>query len=168
MNRLIRVALDVPVPRLFDYRCEDAAAVIGARVLVPFGRQRLIGLIIAKPETSDVPETKLRHALSVLDREALLQQADLKLLEFAADYYVHPLGAVVMATLPAALRRISTRSKSPGAWTLTEAGKALSEDALPPRSRSQRTLLGLLREQTVLPHAAITAAGAATRKALQA
>ena len=167
MNRLIRVALDVPVPRLFDYRCDDVAAVIGARVLVPFGRQRLIGLIVAQPETSDVPENKLRHALSVLDREALLQQADLKLLEFAADYYVHPLGAVVMATLPAALRRISTRSKSPGAWTLTEEGRALHEDALPPRARAQRRLLGLLREQAVLPHTAITAAGTATGQALK-
>ncbi len=167
MNRLIRVALDVPVPRLFDYRCDDVAAVIGARVLVPFGRQRLIGLIVAQPETSDVPENKLRHTLSVLDREALLQQADLKLLEFASDYYVHPLGAVVMATLPAALRRISIRSKSPGAWTLTEEGKALREDALPPRARAQRRLLGLLREQAVLPHTAITAAGTATGQALK-
>lgn len=168
MTSLIRVALDVPVARLFDYRCDDPAAVIGARVLVPFGRQRLIGIIVARPETSDVPENKLRRATSVLDREPLLHRADLQLLEFAADYYVHPLGAVVMATLPAALRRVSTRTKAPGAWTLTEAGRAITEDALPPRARAQRTLLDLLREQSVLPHTSITAAGAATRKALQA
>ena len=167
MTSLIRVALDVPVDRLFDYRCDDAAAAIGARVLVPFGRQRLIGIIVAKPETSDVPENKLRRAFAVLDREALLQRADLKLLGFAADYYVHPLGAVVMATLPAALRRVSSRSKTPGAWTLTEAGKTLTEDGLPPRARAQRKLLGLLRGQTALPHTAITAAGAATRQALK-
>ena len=168
MTSLIRVALDVPVARLFDYRCDDSAAVIGARVLVPFGRQRLIGLVVAQPETSDVPENKLRRATAVLDREPLLQRADLKLLEFAADYYVHPLGAVVMATLPAALRRVNTRAKTPGAWTLTEAGRTITEDALPPRARAQRTLLGLLHEQPVLPQTSITAAGAATRKALQA
>jgi primosomal protein N' (replication factor Y) len=167
VTSLIRVALDVPVDRLFDYRCDDTAAVIGARVLVPFGRQRLIGIVVAKPGTSDVPENKLRRAASVLDREPLLHRADLKLLEFAADYYVHPLGAVVMATLPAALRRVSTRSMSPGAWTLTDAGKALTEDRLPPRARAQRTLLGLLREQSVLPHTAITEAGSATRQALK-
>jgi primosomal protein N' (replication factor Y) len=167
VTSLIRVALDVPVARLFDYRCDDPTAAIGARVLVPFGPKRLIGLIIELPETSDVPDSKLRRALSVLDREALLHRADLKLLEFAADYYVHPLGAVVMATLPAALRRISTRAKIPGAWTLTAAGHAVTEGALPPRARTQRTLLGLLREQPVLPHTAITAAGAATRNALK-
>lgn len=168
MTSLIRVALDVPVARLFDYRCDDSAAVIGARVLVPFGRQRLIGLIVARPETSDVPENKLRRAASVLDREPLLQRADLKLLEFAADYYVHPLGAVVMATLPAALRRVRTRAQTPGAWTLTDAGRAVTEAALPPRARAQRTLLTLLQEHRVLLHPVITAAGAAVRKALQA
>lgn len=167
MTSLIRVALDVPVDRLFDYRCDDTTAIVGTRVLVPFGRQRLIGIVVAKPETSDVPENKLRLATTVLDREPLLNRADLKLLEFAADYYVHPLGAVVMATLPAVLRRVSSRAKSPGAWTLTEQGNTLTEDALPPRARAQRTLLGLLREQSVLPHNAITTAGAATRKALQ-
>jgi primosomal protein N' (replication factor Y) len=167
VTSLIRVALDVPLARLFDYRCDDPAAAIGVRVLVPFGSQRLIGIIIGLPETSDVPEHKLRRAFSVLDRDPLLRRADLRLLEFAADYYVHPLGAVVMATLPAALRRIGARSPSPGAWTLTEAGRAIKDDALPPRARAKRRLLGLLREQAVLPQAAITAAGTAARRALK-
>lgn len=168
MTRLIRVALDVPVDRLFDYRCGDEAAVVGARVLVPFGRQRLIGIVVATPDQSEVPENKLRRVAAILDREPLLQRNDLKLLEFAADYYVHPLGAVVMATLPAAMRRVNARARSPEAWMLTAAGKAITDDALSPRARAQYALLKLLREQPVLPHSAITAAGPATGKALKA
>lgn len=165
---LIRVALDVPVERLFDYRCADPAAHIGMRVLVPFGRQKLIGIIIGKPDASEIPENKLKRAIAVLDDTPLLSQADLRLLEFAAEYYVHPLGAVVMATLPAALRRVRTREPAPGAYALTAAGAAVAVDTLPLRAKAQRGLLIMLQSQTVVDHAAISAAGDATRKALKA
>lgn len=164
---LIRVALDVPVARLFDYRCDDRAAQIGARVLVPFGRQKLIGIIVAKPDTSEVAEAKLKRAISVLDAEPLLGRADLRLLEFAADYYVHPLGAVIMATVPAALRRVRSREKTPTAYALTAAGITTEVATLPPRARAQRDLLALLQNKPVIEHSAISALGAATRKALQ-
>lgn len=164
---LIRVALDVPVARLFDYRCDDPAAPIGARVLVPFGRQKLIGIIIARPEVSEVPEAKLKRAISVLDAEPLLGRADLRLLEFAADYYVHPLGAVIMATVPATLCRVRSREATPTAYVLTAAGAAVDAATLPPRALAQRKLLALLQDNSFIAHAAISALGAATRKALQ-
>ena len=164
---LIRVALDVPVARLFDYRCDDRAAQIGARVLVPFGRQKLIGIIVARPETSDVAEAKLKRAIAVLDTAPLLASADLRLLKFAADYYVHPLGAVIMATVPAVLRRVRSRDQQPVAYTLTAAGSAVDADALPPRARAQRDLRTLLQGRPVIEHAEISALGDATRKALQ-
>jgi primosomal protein N' (replication factor Y) len=164
---LIRVALDVPVARLFDYRCDDRAAQIGARVLVPFGRQKLIGIIVARPDTSEVAEAKLKRAISVLDTAPLLGRADLRLLEFAADYYVHPLGAVIMATVPAALRRVRSREQTPTAYTLTAAGAVTDITTLPPRARAQRDLLTLLQNQTFIEHSAISALGVATRKALQ-
>jgi primosomal protein N' (replication factor Y) len=164
---LIRVALDVPLARLFDYRCDDRAAQIGARVLVPFGRQKLIGIIVARPDASEVPEAKLKRALSVLDAEPLLGRADLRLLEFAADYYVHPLGAVIMATVPAALRRVRSREETPAAYKLTAAGTATDIATLPPRARAQRELLALLQGNPFIAHSAISERGAATRKALQ-
>lgn len=131
---LIRVALDVPIARLFDYRCDDHAAQIGARVLVPFGPKQLIGIIVARPDTSEVAEAKLKRAIAVLDAAPLLGHADLRLLEFAADYYVHPLGAAIMATIPAALRRVrrSRRGQTPAAYALTAAGITKEETASTP------------------------------------
>jgi primosomal protein N' (replication factor Y) len=164
---LIRVALDVPLARLFDYRCDDRAAQIGARVLVPFGRQKLIGIIVARPDTSEVPEAKLKRAISVLDAEPLLGRADLRLLEFAADYYVHPLGAVIMATVPATLRRVRSREETPTAYALTAAGAATDVATLPPRARAQRKLLALLQGNAVIEHVAIYSLGIATRTALK-
>lgn len=163
---LVRVALDVPVARLFDYRCSDKAAVVGARVVVPFGRQKLIGIVVARPDSSDVPEAKLRRVLSVLDATPLLRAADLRLLQFAAEYYVHPLGAVIMATLPAVLRRVRSRESPPDAWALTAAGSATAVDTLPARARTQRNLLDRLQQHKIIDHASITMTPAA-RKALQ-
>lgn len=164
---LIRVALDVPVARLFDYRCDDRTAQIGTRVLVPFGRQKLIGIIVARPDASEVPEAKLKRAISVLDAAPLLGRADLRLLEFAADYYVHPLGAVIMATLPAALRRVRSREETPTAYALTAVGAAIDDTTLPPRARAQRKLLALLQDHPFIAHSAISELGTATRTALK-
>ncbi len=164
---LIRVALDVPVARLFDYRCDDPAVRIGARVLVPFGRRQQVGIVVARPAESEIAESRLKRVITLLDREPLLQRADLRLLEFAAGYYVHPLGAVVMATLPAALRRIRTRAAEPAAYALTDAGRAADIDALPARARARRALLMLLRATPVVDAATLRGLGNASRAALK-
>ena len=46
---LLRVALPVPLDRLFDYRAPTGATTpvaIGARVRVPFGSRELIGIVV--------------------------------------------------------------------------------------------------------------------------
>ncbi len=164
---LIRVALDVPVARLFDYRCDDPAVRIGARVLVPFGRRQQVGIVVARPAESEIAESRLKRVITLLDREPLLQRADLRLLEFAAGYYVHPLGAVVMATLPAALRRVRVRAAEPAAYALTSAGRTVDIDALPTRARAQRALLERLRATPVVDAATLRGPGRASREALK-
>lgn len=164
---LIRVALDVPIDRLFDYRCEDRTARVGARVLVPFGRRRLIGIIVAKPEHSEVPAAALKHAHQILDEQPLLGRLDLRLIEFAAGYYAHPLGAAIMMAVPASLRRIRRRDQTPVAYALTAAGAAIESSLLPPRALASHRLLALLKSAPVIGHAAVAAQGAAARKALQ-
>jgi primosomal protein N' (replication factor Y) len=164
---LIRVALDVPIDRLFDYRCEDRTARVGARVLVPFGRRRLIGIIVAKPEHSEVPAAALKHAHQILDEQPLLGRLDLRLIEFAAGYYAHPLGAAIMMAVPASLRRIRRRDQTPVAYALTAAGAAIESSLLPPRALASHRLLALLKSAPVIGHTAVAAQGAAARKALQ-
>ena len=64
---ILRVALDVPLPKLFDYRSEDATrADIGYRVLVPFGKKRLVGVIWDVATKSKVADSRLRDRKSVV------------------------------------------------------------------------------------------------------
>src|ERR1051326_6965635 len=107
LPRVFRVALDMALRRLFDYwPPSEKAAVIepGMRVRVPFGRQRLIGLVGATAESSDLPDERLKPILDVLDERPLIDPSALGLLEWAADYYLHPIGEVLATALPKPLR----------------------------------------------------------------
>ncbi|HET9404154.1 MAG TPA: primosomal protein N' [Burkholderiales bacterium] len=146
---IIRVAIDVPVDTLFDYRILDAtAADIGRRVQVPFGNKTATGVIIEVSSASEVPEARLKNALRVLRDMPPLAPEDLRLIRFAADYYCHPLGAVVMDTLPSRLRKVAAGSSRParrGVYLLTAAGTALAAAALPGRAHARLRLLARLR-----------------------
>src|SRR5919106_4009012 len=103
---VVRVALDVPLPTLFDYRADEfTLAEVGQRVLVPFGKKTAVGVIIELALNSTVPPERLKGVLKVLREGPALTAADLELLRFASDYYHHPLGAVVVGSLRAGLRR---------------------------------------------------------------
>jgi primosomal protein N' (replication factor Y) len=146
---IIRVALDVPVDKLFDYRAPDASAAdIGRRVVVPFGRKSAIGVIVETADASAVPAERLKSALDVLRDLPPFSAEDLRLMRFAAEYYHHPLGAVVVGALPTRLRRVAgpARQAGRGAYRLTAAGAALGPSALPPRATAQHRLLARLRQ----------------------
>ena len=103
---VLRVALDTPLRRLFDYLPPAAGLPVraGTRVRVPFGRQRRIGVVIATSGHTEVPSERLKPVLEVLDAEPVLDPAALALLAWAAEYYHHPLGEVAAGALPKALR----------------------------------------------------------------
>ncbi|MEW5893747.1 MAG: primosomal protein N' [Pseudomonadota bacterium] len=138
---LVRVALDVPLPKVFDYRADAATGGdIGRRVIVPFGPRRQVGLILELPGSSEVPEAQLKPVIAI-DRSLPALPADwLKLARFAAEYYQHPLGATLLALLPPALKRVKPpRAEPPAAYALTELGRE-GVARLSPRAKAQRQL----------------------------
>ena len=100
----LRVALDVPLPGLFDYYHSEAVA-IGTRVLVHFGRRQLIGMVIETPAQPEFHADQVKAVDMVLTDVAPMPNTWLDLARFAANYYQRPLGEVVMPVLPAPLRR---------------------------------------------------------------
>ena len=107
-QRIVKVAVPCPLYKTFDYLLplEAYEQVIqpGMRVRVPFGRQKLIGIILEEITNSDVPANKLKSLIALLDNHNLLGADVLKLLFWAARYYVHPLGDVFQTALPVYLR----------------------------------------------------------------
>ncbi|MBS0213906.1 MAG: primosomal protein N' [Proteobacteria bacterium] len=122
-----RIALPLPLPRLFDYLPPAGigpdAGWVGCRVRVPFGKGERIGHVEAIGEPAeDAPE--LRRAFAVLDREPLLHGELLASLRWCARYYHAPLGEVIATALPAVLRDGEPLPETCAyGWLLTEAGQ---------------------------------------------
>jgi primosomal protein N' (replication factor Y) len=150
--RVARVALDVPLPTLFDYALPAAAqaapeTLVGRRVVVPFGRSRKVGVVLEAGAQPAVEAQRIRPLEHAFD-EAPLPGDVLDLLRFAADYYHHPIGQVVLGALPQALRRTRARQRLTAAHVqLTTAGRLIDAGALPPRAVVRRVLLGALHER---------------------
>ena len=69
---IVRVALAVPLPRFFDYLYSpDLLPIVGGRVLVPFGSQKRVGIVVDLPASSDVAKEKLKPIIDVLDADSL-------------------------------------------------------------------------------------------------
>ncbi len=140
----VRVALDHPLPTLFDYRC-DAAEVPqpGTLVSVPFGKRQVVGLVCEVTAHSDVPADRLREVGAICRACPPLSKEWLELAGFAADYYQRGLGEVALPALPQALRDPSrwARLLAPQErYSLLAAGRAALPDALPVRASALRRL----------------------------
>ncbi len=128
---VLKVALPVPLPRLFDYwtpanSVSDSVANvadIGRRVRVPFGPRELVG-IVAGVGRADGDASRLKSILGFVDPDALFHGELLDSLRWLARYTHAPLGEVLATALPAALRRGEALPDTHAwAWRLTGAGQ---------------------------------------------
>lgn len=141
----VKIAVPVPVRRSFDYQSDNQPMAIGARVRVPFGRRQLVGVVIEGTETI-APGIKARSILEVIDEEAVIDSALMRLLKWAASYYHHPLGEVIASALPPGLRRgDAARPPALPRWALTQHGMN-SELTTLGRSPLGRQLIEFMRK----------------------
>ena len=152
---ILRVAVNAPLSRLFDYlppaggdRIATEALLPGCRITVPFGRQKQTAVIIAHADRSDVPRDRLRPALAAIDEAPVLGEQDLWLIRFASNYYQHPIGEVVAAALPAPLRQGKALHPVIRNIRITEDGSAVNVEQLRKRAPKQASLLAVLQDVT--------------------
>ena len=179
-SRIVRVALPVPIDRLFDYRVPKSHAgevEPGMRVRVPFSGQEMTGLIVPfdlvpeeaekneraaveRPEASGLRDTSARERKrdfklatlgAVLDEEPVVSIAMLHILTAAAREIFTPIGLALAHALPPGS---TPRTARPYALTaLGEralAGGALGANAL---GGQAKPLLERLAEKPATRHA---------------
>ncbi len=127
MPHIIQVAVPTPLRRKFDYLLSDAVnaedVLPGMRVLVPFGRTKQIAIVLAHAEQTDIELKKLRPIYKVLDAGPILSADIIKLLNWVASYYHHPIGEVFQTALPVHYRKKEIALEPQiMQWFLTEAG----------------------------------------------
>lgn len=146
MPAVLRVALPVPLPTLFDYLPSAAGhAEVGSRVLVPFGKGKAVGVVVETGVEAAVGQTRLKRVLRVLDDTPLLDAELMATLARAADYWLGAPGEAYANALPLALREDRPLPElREEAWTLTAAGRS-ALDAGSRRGGSRALLEALAR-----------------------
>ena len=144
MPAVLRVALPVPLPNLFDYLPPAAGeACMGSRVLVPFGRGRLVGVVVAVEAETTLGGNRLKQVIRLLDEAPLLDAELMQTLAWAADYWLGAPGEAYANALPLALREAKPLPPvGDEYWSLTAAGQS-AQDAGSRRGGS-KALLTLL------------------------
>ncbi|WP_323088299.1 replication restart helicase PriA [Allobaculum sp. JKK-2023] len=81
----------------------------GCRVFVPFGPQKLTGLVIKPAQNPDTPRKKIKEILKVLDDQPVLDQEQMDLAARMAYQTVSPMMAMIHVMLPNALDARTTK-----------------------------------------------------------
>ena len=143
---ILAVAIDTPLRRTFDYRApaQQPDLAPGQRVWVPFGRRRVVGVVVERRERTDVPAAKLRSAFAAVDEEPTFDAKLLQLLLWSADYYRHPVGEVIAAAMPAPLRVGAPLREDTIVWSLTDLGRREALTQLTARAVRLRAIVAAL------------------------
>ncbi len=129
----VQVAVNTPLFSLFEYRYESqnlfasmnlnplnssngneeqnssfencSANIIGCRVLVPFGNQCLMGVVVSTSLQSSISEKKVKDVIEVYDQTPFFSKDLIEILTWAANYYHYPIGEVFFTAIPTSLRK---------------------------------------------------------------
>ena len=128
------VALPVPLDRVFTYAVDGAVPAVGARVLVPFSGQRLMGVVVRVHDERPTDDIEIKPVQQVLDEAPLLPEELMRLAGWIAQYYVAPLGEVLRGMMP-----LAAEVRRQFAYRIAEAGRrVLYEGAAKGASRRSR------------------------------
>ncbi len=147
--KIFRVAVAVPINRLFDYlppaNVKSSQAKIGTRVRVPFGSGEKIGILLEITNTTTFKIEKLKNITEFLDDSPLLSKLDIELLHWASNYYHYPIGEVMMTAFPVLLRKGKpARLNQESCYALTDIGKTLDPETIK-AAKKQQALIKLFK-----------------------
>tara|TARA_R110002049_G_scaffold252264_1_gene427238 strand:- start:373367 stop:375568 length:2202 start_codon:yes stop_codon:yes gene_type:complete len=137
-KKFAQVGIDSPLRRLFDYRVPDTMAALqpGCRVIIPFGRRSILGIVVKLIDTPSIETSRLKTIQATLDDRAIFDAESFSLICWAARYYQFPLGSALISALPPALRktRQSDSTSLEFRWHATDASSDVLKRA--PRQAS--------------------------------
>ncbi|VAY02218.1 Primosomal protein N' [Arsenophonus endosymbiont of Aleurodicus dispersus] len=149
---IVQVALPLPLRRVFDYQSNLPLPIKGCRVLVPFGKRTILGIVLSHNQNIKLNCKQLKTIEQVIDQESLFSDSLWSLLLWASQYYHHPIGKVLFHALPVLLRQgkvttFNLRCKS----EITQQGKTFSLNQLKKGPKQQHALV-LLQQQPLYHH----------------
>jgi primosomal protein N' (replication factor Y) (superfamily II helicase) len=99
--------LPVPIPRLFTYRIPfelNEQVQTGQRAIVQFGDRKILTGLVVTVHDKPPKDYEAKYILEILDFAPTVNEHQLKLFEWIANYYMCTAGEVLNAALPAGLK----------------------------------------------------------------
>ncbi len=128
---VLEVAVPVPLRQTFDFLLPsmqhqgDRSITVGARVKVPFGPRKLVGVIVAIKATSDYPQAKLKRAEKIIDDSDIFDAPLWATLNWLSRYYLAAIGEVIETAMPVALRHdVDLMPPNKKTWRLSDIGRS--------------------------------------------
>ena len=164
---ILKVALDVPLDRIFDYKTENPSTQIGQYVVVPFGARKMIGVVVGVSDTSSIESKKLKSVIR-LDPEVIFDEQSFKLFQFCSHYYHYPLGQTILSAVPARLKKLNTKAMAKKyLYRLTPKAIQLGVDQLPPRQTILKRIVMALMDAKELDEASLRSMSSSWKKAIE-
>ena len=111
---LVNVVFNLNIDKAFTYHLPSefsSSAFVGQRVLVPFGKREITGIIVKLNVSAGRRDYK--DVLDLLDSESLLDADLLALTRWMADYYLAAWGQTLQLALPKGLEKKSQQLAVP-------------------------------------------------------
>lgn len=148
MILIINVAIPIPLFQTFDYffNLNGDTPVIGARVLVPFKKRNIIGIVISiNKNNNKYFLNTLKPISKVIDRQPIFTISLWRTLTWAMKYYHSPIGEVLFHALPSLLHHDNPTTMIPlKEWFLTKKGLLAIYNKVKITPRQKQTLITLL------------------------
>ena len=104
----VNVAVPLPLRSTFTYKNNTGESLLGKRVLIEFGKRKLVGVVTAD-DIDFCGQYKIKDILQVLDETPIFNDFQVKTIERISEHYMHPIGIVFEAFLPTLLRKAKTQ-----------------------------------------------------------
>ncbi|QRN41204.1 MAG: primosomal protein N' [Neisseriaceae bacterium] len=98
------IAVDKPLYQLFTYQYHQDIP-LGSRVIIPFGTQKVTGIVIHQNAHPKIQLHKIKSIEQVLDAQSVFSPEWIALIKFTATYYLYPIGQAFFSTLPIDLKQ---------------------------------------------------------------
>jgi primosomal protein N' (replication factor Y) len=152
-GRIIRVAFESGVDAEFDYLVPDKLwpIAVGQRIEAPFGKSNKleIGFCVEINAISAQPakgkKIKLKAISAVIDKEPLVDAGLMELARWISDYYVCPLGMVLGAIVPGAVKKGAGEKKQKYVY-LAVAPEQIDKIADQIKGKKQKQVVQQLRD----------------------
>ncbi len=99
----VNVILPIPVHKEFTYRVPfemNDSIIIGGRVIVPFGKSKLLTGIVSKIQETAPADYQAKYIEHVLDETPIITKEQYHFWQWISSYYMAPIGDVMNAALP--------------------------------------------------------------------